>query len=155
MMKKWQNISLIILICVGLILCSILVFRGEFETEIDRMDNDLDRYLKNVTPAGLRGALGKMDSRPAQANSYIRPVGVSWGNLPPDTATGATPRIIGWVNNVVNQVKPAVVGICVGNTTQSPPWQQGWEVITPSGRRSVGSGIIIHPLGYVLTNYHV
>jgi len=154
-MKNWQNTTLIIVICAGLIFCSILFFRGRLGTEIDEIDGDLDRYLKNISLAALYDAIGKMNSRAPSVDSHIRPVGIRGRKTDPSAVTGATPRIIGWVANSIDRVKPAVVGICVGNRGQLPPWQQGWEVITPSGRRSVGSGVIVNPQGYVLTSYHV
>jgi len=154
-MRNWQNIILITIVCVGLIFCSLLLFRGRVEIEIDEIENGLDRYLKKITLVALRDAIGKLNSNSGSTDSYNHPVGIFGGNSVPDTVTGPTPRIIGWVSNIVSEVKPAVVGICVGNTGQTPPWQQGWEIITPSGKRSVGSGIIVHEEGYVLTNYHV
>jgi len=147
--------SLITVICVGLVFCSIILSRRSLQIEIDEREDGWGKYLRNITSAALHTAVAKADSESGPIGRYSHPVGIPGTNRIPDTSTGATPRIIGWVNSVINQVKPAVVGICVGNTAQGPPWQQGWEIITPSGRRSVGTGIIVHPQGYVLTNYHV
>ncbi len=74
----------------------------------------------------------------------------------PDAISGATPRVIAFqVRNVVETVRPAVVGICVGAPGQRPPWTQGWQDFAPAGGWSVGSGIVVHPDGYILTNHHV
>lgn len=146
---------LISVICVGLIFCSILFFRGNLETESEEVKDILGKYLRNITPVALQYAISKSNSGSTLTNSHVHPAGQSGGDVTPAAVTGATPRIINWVSDIIKQVKPAIVGICVGDTAQTPPWQQGWEVITPSGRRSVGSGVIVHPRGYVITNYHV
>ncbi len=55
----------------------------------------------------------------------------------PDAVTGATPKVVSF-NRAIQIVSPSVVGI---NT---------------SGAQELGaSGIIVHPLGYILTNNHV
>lgn len=143
-MKDYKEMVLILVLCMGLLLATLILFRADFEDEPD----PLDEYLKNVSPVALKYAAGEMPANNAQT-PYIAQ------GITPDAITGATPRIIAWVNDIIAQVKPSVVGICVGDITQLAPWQQGWEIFSPTGKRSVGSGIIVDPRGYVLTNYHV
>jgi serine protease Do len=55
----------------------------------------------------------------------------------PDTVTGATPKIMSF-NQAISIISPSVVGI---NTS--------------GGQQQSASGIIVHHLGYILTNNHV
>ena len=55
-------------------------------------------------------------------------------------------------DNAVARLRPGVVGIRVGSGGTPP----GWQAATPAaGNWSVGSGVVIHPRGYIVTNYHV
>jgi len=59
------------------------------------------------------------------------------GQQNPDAVTGATPKRASF-NRAIEIVSPSVVGINTSGTTK-----QG------------ASGIVVHPRGYILTNYHV
>ena len=153
-MNTRRVMSLFLVVCVGLVFCSVLFFRGDLDSQIETLSG-VNRYFNSITTVALKDAVQKAAYGSFAANSYVRPVALPQGAAAPDALSGATPRIINWVNNIIRKTSPAVVGICVGDTAQSPPWLQGWEVITPAGRRSVGSGVIVDPRGYVITTYHV
>lgn len=122
------------IIAVGLILLWLVLFRSLWTDE----------------PAKI-GSVNLWNNSSWSGQPVINPT-----PLKPDAVTGPTPRIIAWqTGNVINSIRPAVVGIAVGNTGQPPPWQQGWKVFTPTGKWSVGSGAIVSPQGYIITNYHV
>jgi S1-C subfamily serine protease len=55
------------------------------------------------------------------------------------------------LDSVIQQIRPAVVGIRVG----SGPTPPAWQAAAPAGQWSVGSGVIVHPRGYIVTNFHV
>lgn len=163
-MKNWENLVLVLIICVGLVLCSIFLFRNNIDGQFGNgQRNAIAKYTKNVQPAAFKNVMDSLTSpwkvrdpygpKPFSGNIY--PVAAATTPTAPDAVTSATPRIISWANSIITKTKPAIVGICVGDTNQASPWMQGWEIVTPTGLRSVGSGIVINPKGYVLTNYHV
>jgi S1-C subfamily serine protease len=134
----------IILVTVGLTFAYLILFRDVFK-KIGEEPRDTVWPSRSIR----QNSNGFIPAAYSTTGTNVQPPVRS------DTVTGATPRIIAWINDVVQQVKPAVVGICVGDNTTPPPWQQGWTIFTPSGRRSVGTGVIVNPKGYVITNYHV
>lgn len=147
----------VIIVLVGLTFAYMILFRDIFEKEGEEIRDAVWQNSGFIPIAAARNNIvdNWQESLNQEASFYPAE---STPGLPPvrtDTVTGATPRIIAWINDVVEEIKPATVGICVGDTTTPPPWQQGWQIFTPSGRRSVGTGIIIDPKGYIITNYHV
>ncbi|MCB4756635.1 MAG: S1C family serine protease [Elusimicrobia bacterium] len=55
------------------------------------------------------------------------------------------------VDGLIQHIRPAVVGIRVGSGGNGPNWQTA----RPMGQWSVGSGVIVNPKGYIVTNFHV
>jgi len=80
------------------------------------------------------GQMGQTAKAAAQPTVFVPP----WhGQQNPDAVTGATPKVMSF-NWAIGIVSPSVVAInTTGATSQS------------------ASGIIVHRLGYILTNYHV
>jgi S1-C subfamily serine protease len=80
------------------------------------------------------GQMGQTAKAAAQPTTFVPP----WhGKQNPDAVTGATPKIMSF-NWAISIISPSVVGI---NTS--------------GGEQQSASGIIVHHLGYILTNYHV
>lgn len=75
--------------------------------------------------------------RTAQAVALPTESTPSWDRNYPDAYTGATPQVMSF-NLAIEIVAPSVVGISAAG-----------------GHDQSASGIIVHPRGYVLTNYHV
>ncbi|MHC4195473.1 MAG: trypsin-like peptidase domain-containing protein [Planctomycetota bacterium] len=80
---------------------------------------------------GQMGPIAGLNAKPA---AFVPP----WhGSQNPDAVTGATPQPMSF-NQAINIVSPSVVGI---NTS--------------GGQQQSASGVIVHHIGYVLTNEHV
>jgi S1-C subfamily serine protease len=80
------------------------------------------------------GQMGQTAKAAAQLTAFVPP----WhGKQNPDAVTGATPKVMSF-NQAIGIVSPSVVGI---NTS--------------GDQQQSASGVIVHHLGYILTNYHV
>ena len=80
------------------------------------------------------GQMGQTAKAAANLTTFVPP----WhGKQNPDSVTGATPKVMSF-NWAISIVSPSVVGI---NTS--------------GDQQQSASGIIVHRLGYILTNYHV
>jgi serine protease Do len=118
-------IGIAILICATIALA--ICYADDIrQAQINRMS------LKQKSPPGLKGR------RTAGTSGRLAAFVPPWHNKQnPDAITGATPVAMSF-SEAIGIISPSVVGI---NTTGTQ--EQG------------GSGIIVHPMGYVLTNHHV
>lgn len=147
--KQWLVVSTI---CVAVILCMIIVLSSKLPRRMKEIDAD-----QVARQAGKAGQVQQVQQA-QPANKNAKPVNYypAAGQMPrADAVASPTPRIIAWMNTIIETARPAVVGICVGDAATPSPWNQGWEIATPSGKLSIGSGVLVNPKGYILTNYHV
>ncbi|MDD5657883.1 MAG: trypsin-like peptidase domain-containing protein [Elusimicrobia bacterium] len=138
MRKHWAEWLLLGILAIGLVNLGMLLFRGRFVVEIDEAAGLIQRSSLSVPKA--RGY-------PANYQPMAAPDGV----------TGATPRIIAVrVENFIQRLRPAVVGIRGGGGGAAPLWTQAWGAARPAPAHwNVGSGVIVHPRGFIITHYHV
>lgn len=114
-----------------------------------------------VVSAGIGGALAggfivyqTLQSELAQAKISTQPVNANLQQANPvsrqlEPITFSSTEIQTTITKVVEQVGPAVVTVI----TTIPDQRSGWRIIR--GGTSSGSGVIISPIGYILTNNHV
>jgi len=132
-----------LLILISLLIIVTIVLAFYYSDEIQqRRQNSLGQMQiggfrvpgQGVGKMGRHNAMNAMTAaQPAQAIAFVPP----WHSAPPDTVTGATPKIMSF-NQAISIISPSVVGI---NTS--------------GGQQQSASGIIVHHLGYILTNNHV
>ncbi len=124
-----------------LVAISILIFVTvilAFYFADDIRQSQADRGQMHIGGMKVPGSIGP--ARPQDANPVVRQAAFTlpwYSQQNPDAVTGATPSPMSF-NQAIRIVSPSVVGI---NTS--------------GGRQQSASGIIVHHLGYVLTNYHV
>jgi len=128
------------LIGIGILICAAIVLAFYYADDIRQAQRNRGRMEIGVLQGlGQSGRAAIQAANPA-ANTTARPASFvppwRWKQNP-DAITGATPIAISF-NRAIRIVSPSVVGI---NTS--------------GGRQQSASGIIVHRLGYILTNYHV
>jgi S1-C subfamily serine protease len=130
-----------LLIAISVLIIATIVLAFYYSDEIrQRRQQSKGRMqiggIKLPGPGGQnaqRGHNAMIPAQQAQAIAFVPP----WHSTPPDTVTGATPKIMSF-NQAISIISPSVVGI---NTS--------------GGQQQSASGIIVHHLGYILTNNHV
>ncbi|MCP4256426.1 MAG: PDZ domain-containing protein [Planctomycetes bacterium] len=132
-----------LLIAISLLIVATIVLAFYYSDEIRhrRRDNKARMQIGGFKLPGPGGqnagrhnaVIPAQPAQLAQAIAFVPP----WHNAPPDTVTGATPKIMSF-NQAISIISPSVVGI---NTS--------------GGQQQSASGIIVHHLGYILTNNHV
>jgi serine protease Do len=85
---------------------------------------------------------------PAAAQPAAAPPGPLWREGPAATPEPELVRLNTALTRLAEQLKPALVQIRVRRPTEEPDPEAG-------PRRALGSGFVIHPSGYVVTNAHV
>jgi serine protease Do len=84
----------------------------------------------------------------AAAQPAGAPTGPLWQEGPTGTSEPELVRINTALTRLAERLKPALVQIRVRRPTEEPDSEEG-------PRRALGSGFVIHPSGYVVTNAHV
>ena len=118
------------LAAVGVLIVATIVLAFYYADDIRRAQRN--RGPISLVPGWRGGA--RPPAADVKAASFIPP----WhGRQNPDSVTGATPKIISF-NRAIGIVSPSVASIK-----------------TSGAAEQTASGIIVHHLGYILTNYHV
>ncbi len=127
MLRPW-------LIGIGILICATIVLAFCYADDIRQAQKNR-RALQQKGHRGRKtGGLRSAASLQGQLAAFVPP----WRNpQKPDAIAGATPMAMSF-NKAINIVSPSVVGI---NTT--------------GAQEQSASGIIVHSMGYVLTNHHV
>jgi len=128
------------LIGIGILICATIVLTFYYADDIRQAQRNRGRMEIGVLQGLGRSGRAAIQAANPVANPTARPASFvppwRWKQNP-DAITGATPRAMSF-NQAIGIVSPSVVGI---NT---------------SGAQEQGaSGIIVHRLGYILTNHHV
>jgi S1-C subfamily serine protease len=135
MRKLWAEWLLLGILALGLLNLGLILCRGRFVQEMDEASGLIQR---------------------ASLSFPLRPARGFPAALPIDGVTGATPRVIALqIEAFAQRLRPAVVGIRGGGGGAAPLWTQGWGGKPAPANWSVGSGVIIHPSGFIVTNAHV
>ncbi|MHC4172287.1 MAG: trypsin-like peptidase domain-containing protein [Planctomycetota bacterium] len=121
---------------IGILICATIVLVFYYADEIRQAQGNRGQIEIGVLQGlGRTGRAAKRASNPtARPAAFVPPW--HWKQNP-DAVTGASPRAISF-NQAIRIVSPSVVGI---NTSGE--------------RQQSASGIIVHRLGYILTNHHV
>ena len=124
------------LIAVGILICATIVLAFYYADDIRQAQKKRGPMQFGVLQ--LPGLSGRAEIQAANPAARLTAFVPPWHwKQNPDAITGATPQAMSF-NRAIGIVSPSVVGI---NTSGAQ--QQG------------ASGIIVHHLGYILTNHHV
>ncbi|MDO8805453.1 MAG: trypsin-like peptidase domain-containing protein [Elusimicrobiota bacterium] len=155
MRKHFAELLLLGILALGLGNISMILFRGHFVQEMDEATGLIQKS----------SLLYPFDNKRNKSIAKARPVAMPYAGpsspypqavLPPDGVTGATPRVIAMrIETIIQSLRRSVVGVRGGGGGAAPLWTQALGATPAPTNWNMGSGVVIHPSGFIVTNYHV